>query len=60
MVKVIVGEHECFEAALRRFGKKVQQHGILVEARRRIFFESRGARRRRKDAAAARRRAKGK
>ena len=35
MAEAIVGEHETFEAALKRFTKKVQQDGILAEARRR-------------------------
>jgi len=35
LAEAIVGEHETFEAALKRFTKKVQQDGILAEARRR-------------------------
>ena len=39
MTEVIVGENESFEAALKRFNKKVQQDGILAEARRREHYE---------------------
>ena len=35
MTEVVVGDNESFEAALKRFNKKVQQEGILAEARRR-------------------------
>ena len=41
---------EPFEAALRRFNKKIQQAGILAEARRREFYERPAARRKRKEA----------
>jgi small subunit ribosomal protein S21 len=34
-----VGENETFESALRRFNKKIQQSGILAEARRREHYE---------------------
>ena len=37
-------------AALRRFNKKIQQAGILAEARRREFYERPAARRKRKEA----------
>ena len=46
--EVIVGDGESFEAALRRFNKKIQQAGILAEARRREFYERPAARRKRK------------
>jgi small subunit ribosomal protein S21 len=48
---VVVGEHETFEAALRRFTKKVQQEGILVEARRREHYEKPSVKRKKKEAA---------
>ena len=48
--EVIIGEGESFEAALRRFNKKIQQAGILAEARRREFYERPAARRKRKEA----------
>ena len=37
--EVVVGEHEAFESALKRFNKKVQQDGILALARRQEYFE---------------------
>ena len=51
MAEVIVGEHETFEAALKRFTKKVQQDRILAEARRREHYEKPSVRRKRKEAA---------
>lgn len=54
MTEVIVGEGETFESALRRFNKKVQQDGILAEARRRQHYEKPSVTRKKK--AAARRR----
>ena len=48
--EVIIGEGESFEAALRRFNKKIQQAGILAEARRREYYERPAARRKRKEA----------
>jgi len=48
--EVVIGEGESFEAALRRFNKKIQQAGILAEARRREFYERPAARRKRKEA----------
>lgn len=50
MSEVIIGDGESFEAALRRFNKKIQQAGILAEARRREFYERPAARRKRKEA----------
>ncbi|MGB6838585.1 MAG: 30S ribosomal protein S21 [Dehalococcoidia bacterium] len=51
MAEVIVGEHETFEAAQKRFTKKVQQDGILAEARRRGHYEKPSVRSKRKEAA---------
>ena len=51
MVEVVVSQNESFEAALRRFNRKVQQYGILSEARRRERFEKPSVRRKRKAAA---------
>ncbi len=48
--EVIIGEGESFEAALRRFNKKIQQAGILAEARRREYYERPAAKRKRKEA----------
>ena len=49
MAEVIVSESETFEAALRRFSKKVQQDGILAEARRREHYETPSVRRKKKE-----------
>jgi small subunit ribosomal protein S21 len=57
VVEVVVNQNESFEAALKRFNRKVQQYGILSEARRRERFERPGVRRKRK--AAAKRRKSG-
>jgi small subunit ribosomal protein S21 len=51
VAEVVVGENETFEAALRRFSKKVQQDGILAEARRREHFEKPSVKRKKKEAA---------
>ncbi|MCL4458716.1 MAG: 30S ribosomal protein S21 [Chloroflexi bacterium] len=51
MTEVIIGENETFENALRRFNKKVQQEGILAEARRRQHYEKPSVRRKKKEAA---------
>jgi len=51
LAEAIVGEHETFEAALKRFTKKVQQDGILAEARRHGHYEKPSVRRKRKEAA---------
>ena len=50
LAEVRVGENESFEAALRRFNKKIQQSGILAEARRREHFEKPSVKRKRKEA----------
>ena len=55
MTEIIVRENESFEAALRRFTRKVQQYGILSEAKRRERFEKPSVRRKRKAAARQRR-----
>jgi small subunit ribosomal protein S21 len=57
VVEVVVSQNESFEAALRRFNRKVQQYGILSEARRRERYEKPSVRRKRK--AAAKRRKSG-
>jgi small subunit ribosomal protein S21 len=51
LAEVVIGESESFEAALKRFTKKVQQDGILAEARRREHFEKPSIRRKKKAAA---------
>lgn len=50
MSGIVVGENENFESALRRFNKKVQQDGILAEARRREHFEKPSVKRKKKEA----------
>jgi small subunit ribosomal protein S21 len=51
VAEVTIGDNESFEAALRRFNKRVQQAGILSEARRREHYEKPSVRRKRKEAA---------
>jgi small subunit ribosomal protein S21 len=51
VAEVVVGDNESFESALRRFNKKVQQDGILAEARRREYYEKPSVLRKRKEAA---------
>lgn len=51
MAEVIIGDNESFEAALKRFTKRVQQDGILAEARRREHYEKPSIRRKKKAAA---------
>ena len=51
MAEVIVGDSESFEGALKRFNKRVQQDGILAEARRREHYEKPSVKRKKKEAA---------
>jgi small subunit ribosomal protein S21 len=51
LTEVVVGDNESFEAALKRFNKKVQQDGILAEARRREHYEKPSVKRKKKEAA---------
>jgi small subunit ribosomal protein S21 len=48
--EVKIGEHETFETALKRFNRKIQQDGILAEARRREHFEKPSVKRKKKEA----------
>ena len=50
MTDVIIGDNEPFETALKRFNKKVQQNGVLAEARRREHFEKPCIKRKKKEA----------
>ena len=50
MADVVAGENESFESLLKRFSKKVQQAGILSEARRREHYEKPSDKRKRKAA----------
>lgn len=51
MSEVKVSDHESFETALKRFNRKIQQDGILAEARRREYYEKPSVKRKRKAAA---------
>ncbi|HWZ17406.1 MAG TPA: 30S ribosomal protein S21 [Ktedonobacteraceae bacterium] len=56
MTEVMVNPGDSFEFVLKRFKRKVQEAGILSEARRRRHYESPQARRKRKAEAQRRRR----
>ncbi len=58
MTEVMVGDNEPFEVALKRFNKKVQQDGVLAEARRREHFEKPSIKRKKKEATKKRKTAK--
>ena len=58
MSDVVSSENESFESLLRRFNKKVQQTGILAEARRREHYEKPSVKRKRKAAASRRKMAR--
>ncbi len=51
MTGVVAGNNESFENLLKRFNKRVQQAGILSEARHREYFEKPSTKRKRKEAA---------
>lgn len=51
MSEVKIGDNESFEAALKRFNRKIQQDGILAEARRREHYEKPSVKRKKKEAA---------
>ncbi|EFH86353.1 30S ribosomal protein S21 [Ktedonobacter sp. SOSP1-85] len=50
MSEIRISENESFETALKRFNRKIQQDGILAEARRREHFEKPSMKRKRKEA----------
>ncbi|MCJ7769431.1 MAG: 30S ribosomal protein S21 [Dehalococcoidales bacterium] len=58
MANVVADERENFESLLRRFSRKVQQDGIIAEARRRGRFQKPITRRARKASARRRQAAK--
>ena len=58
MTNVVGGQGEGFESLFKRFSRKVQQDGILSEARRREHFEKPSVKRKRKEAAKKRKTAK--
>jgi small subunit ribosomal protein S21 len=49
--EVKISDNESFEIALKRFNRKIQQDGILAEARRREHYEKPSVRRKKKEAA---------
>ena len=58
MSNVVLSEGESFDSMLRRFNKKVQQEGVLSEARRREHFETPSSKRKKKAAAKRRKSAR--
>lgn len=52
MPVVQVREDESFEAALRRFKRKVEKSGVLTELRKRQHYEKPSVKRKRKEAQA--------
>ena len=50
MADVNLGENESFESMLRRFGRQVQQDGVLAEIRRRSSYEKPSVKRKKKAA----------
>ncbi len=58
MTVVQISERETFETALKRFNRKIQQAGILAEARRREHYEKPSIKRKRKEATRKRRMAR--
>jgi small subunit ribosomal protein S21 len=48
MSDIVVREKESFEFALRRFKKQCEKDGILIEVRKRQFFEKPSLRRKKK------------
>ena len=48
MTEIEIRKDESFEAALRRFKKKIEQEGILREVRDRKHYEKPSERRRKK------------
>ena len=59
MCHIIVNPDAPFDVALKQFNRKVQQAGILGEARRHSHYETPQARRKRKAAAQLRKRKRG-
>jgi len=50
VTEIFVGDSESLESALRRFNKKVQQTGVLAEARRKEHYEKPSVKRKKKEA----------
>jgi small subunit ribosomal protein S21 len=57
--EVKISDSESFEAALKRFNRKIQTDGILAEARRREHYEKPSVKRKKKEAARKRKARKG-
>jgi small subunit ribosomal protein S21 len=55
--EVKISENDSFETALKRFNRKIQQDGVLAEARRREHYEKPSVKRKRKEAARRRKEA---
>ncbi len=51
MTEIKISDNENFESALKKFTRRVQQDGILAEARRREHYEKPSVRRKKKEAA---------
>jgi small subunit ribosomal protein S21 len=45
---MVAGHNESFESLLKRFNRKVQNDGVLSEARRREYYEKPSLKRKRK------------
>ncbi|TMC21049.1 MAG: 30S ribosomal protein S21 [Chloroflexi bacterium] len=58
MSEIKISGNESFETALKRFNRKIQQDGILAEARRREHYEKPSVKRKRKEAARRRKTAR--
>lgn len=55
MTQILIRDGESFDGALKRFTRKVQQDGILSEAKRRRHYEPPSVKRKRKADSRARR-----
>jgi small subunit ribosomal protein S21 len=51
VTEIKISDNENFESALKKFTRRVQQDGILAEARRREHYEKPSVRRKKKEAA---------
>ncbi len=51
MANIVIRDGDSFEVALKRFGRKVQEAGILSEAKRRQHYEPPSVKRKRKASA---------
>ena len=59
MSTIRVGENETLDSALRRFKRKCSRDGIIVDLRRKEFYERPSVRRKKKAEAARKRNVKG-